>query len=40
MREIIGHRRAMIGSLVSGVVFGQYLARFASNYHDWRDSPR
>jgi len=22
----------MIGSLVSGVVFGQYLARFASNY--------
>lgn len=33
MREIMpGIAVTMIGSLVSGVVFGQYLARFASNY--------
>ncbi|HAP09737.1 MAG: membrane protein [Afipia broomeae] len=33
MREIMpGVVFTMIGSLVSGVVFGQYLARFASNY--------
>ncbi|CAN5359938.1 YihY/virulence factor BrkB family protein [soil metagenome] len=33
MREIMpGIIVTMIGSLVSGVVFGQYLARFASNY--------
>lgn len=33
MREIMpGIVVTMIGSLVSGVVFGQYLARFASNY--------
>jgi len=33
MREIMpGIVFTMIGSLVSGIVFGQYLARFASNY--------
>jgi membrane protein len=33
MREIMpGIVFTMIGSLVSGVIFGQYLARFASNY--------
>ena len=33
MREIMpGIVITMVGSLVSGVVFGQYLARFASNY--------
>jgi len=33
MREIMpGIVVTMIGSLVSGVIFGQYLARFASNY--------
>ena len=33
MREIMpGIIVTMIGSLVSGVIFGQYLARFASNY--------
>jgi membrane protein len=33
MREIMpGIVVTMVGSLVSGVVFGQYLARFASNY--------
>jgi hypothetical protein len=32
LRPAAGLHRQMVASLISGIVFGQYLARFASNY--------